>query len=116
MRHPPLFTSVSTPKCFCVLQKSEGMADGVGVKMSDLKTAARRIGEATTYDHSIHCEMYGEGIVPCYGCRAERAALVELKKAVAEEREACAAEVDRFSGDDKYVIAYSIRSRGAEEK
>ena len=55
---------------------------------ADLLAAARRIGEAVGHLRStfvIH--IPGD---TCPGCRAERAALVELEAAVEAEREACA--------------------------
>ena len=60
--------------------------------MSDLNAAARRIGEAAGHIVFISgapaCERDG-AYDGCQGCRAERAALVELTAAVEAEREAC---------------------------
>lgn len=60
---------------------------------ADLRERAKRVGEETSHEQWRHEEAILEGLgasfhILCPGCRATRAALDELRAAVAEERAA----------------------------
>ena len=80
--------------------------------MSDLYEVSHRIGQGVRHHHPD----YGSPGPWCPACRAKDAALVELQKAVAEEREACADLCDQENSIEGIAqnCARAIRARGFE--
>jgi len=83
--------------------------------VSDLRAAARRVGEAVGHDTAHHAWREHPSPDLCEGCRAERAALVELERAVREEGDRVFGLVaNHLTQDAIEKMVAAIRARGKE--